>query len=53
MAIFSLKQLGWTDKLSQSIGVVPPREKVDINKMIEKAKQEVAEENSKKLATRG
>ncbi len=28
MAIFSLKQLGWTDKLSQSIGVVPPREKV-------------------------
>ncbi|MFA5638847.1 MAG: hypothetical protein WC961_08205 [Anaerovoracaceae bacterium] len=53
MAIFSLKQLGWTDKLSQSIGVVPPREKVDINKMIEKAKQEVAEESSKKLATRG
>ncbi len=53
MAIFSLKQLGWTDKLSQSIGVAPPREKIDINKMIEKAKQEVAEGNSKKLATRG
>lgn len=40
MAIFSLKQLGWTDKLAQSLELQTGGG-MDINEMIEKARREV------------
>lgn len=53
MAIFSLKQLGWTDKLTQTIDETTRTEGgININEMLEKARREVEEQRGRERADR-